>query len=98
MKTGHAPCFLLWEKCMRELVLLCSQEQADMLADAMLDFGVLSVSVEDADVDTVDEHPLYGEPGLESEVFGLRRKRVVSLFHDGLNEYGFMDRINVCIV
>ncbi|HLS16974.1 MAG TPA: 50S ribosomal protein L11 methyltransferase [Paenalcaligenes sp.] len=79
---------------MRELVLLCSQEQADMLADAMLDFGVLSVSVEDADVDTVDERPLYGEPGLEPEVFGWRRNRVVALLPDELNEYEIIDHLN----
>src|SRR5690625_6279904 len=81
-------------ECMRELVLFCSQEQADMLADSLLDFGILSVSVEDADVNTADERPLYGEPGMEPEVFGWQRNRVVALLPDELNEYEIIDYLN----
>lgn len=64
---------------MREIVLLCAEEQAEQVSDALLELGVLSVSVEDADENTDAESPLYGEPGLEPEVFAWRRNRVVAL-------------------
>ena len=40
---------------MRELVLHCLEAQAEALSDALLEAGVLSVSVEDADFGTDDE-------------------------------------------
>jgi hypothetical protein len=42
-------------------VVACRRE-ALRLSDALLDLGVLSVSVEDAQADSADEQPLYGEP------------------------------------
>jgi len=68
---------------MRELVLLCPGSQADALSDALLDAGVLSVSVEDADSDTEDEQPLFGEPGLPPQAQAWQRNRVVALLPDG---------------
>ena len=70
---------------MRELVLICPEAQAEALSDALLEAGVLSVSVEDADGDTDAEHPLFGEPGLEPEVQAWHRNRVVALLPDGLD-------------
>ncbi|HLS42699.1 MAG TPA: 50S ribosomal protein L11 methyltransferase [Paenalcaligenes sp.] len=67
---------------MRELVLQCDEQQAESLSDALLEMGVLSVSVEDADEHTEHEQPLFGEPGLEPEVFAWRRNRVVALLPD----------------
>lgn len=67
---------------MRELVLECTEQQAESLSDALLELGVLSVSVEDADEDTEYEQALYGEPGLEPDVFAWRRNRVVALLPD----------------
>jgi ribosomal protein L11 methyltransferase len=68
---------------MRELVLLCPAAQAEILSDALLDAGALSVSVEDADGDTAQERPLFGEPGLEPDVLAWDRNRVVALLPDG---------------
>nr|WP_245176046.1 MULTISPECIES: 50S ribosomal protein L11 methyltransferase [unclassified Cupriavidus] len=48
----------------------------------MFDLGALSVSVEDADADTPDEQPLFGEPGLEPKQLAWNRSRVVALFGD----------------
>ncbi|MFA7669141.1 MAG: 50S ribosomal protein L11 methyltransferase [Burkholderiaceae bacterium] len=70
---------------MRELVMNCSEAQAEALSDAMLGAGVLAVSVEDADSDTLRENPLYGEPGLEPSVQAWRNNRVVALLPDGLD-------------
>lgn len=70
---------------MRELVLHCLEAQAEALSDALLEAGVLSVSVEDADSDTDAEQPLFGEPGSEPEVQAWRRNRVVALLPDGMD-------------
>ncbi|MFA5522130.1 MAG: 50S ribosomal protein L11 methyltransferase [Castellaniella sp.] len=64
---------------MQELVLICPQASAEALADILFEAGALSVSVEDADGDTPDEVPLYGEPGLEPALPAWRRNRVVAL-------------------
>ena len=36
---------------------------AERLADALLDAGALSASIEDADAGTPEETPQFGEPG-----------------------------------
>jgi ribosomal protein L11 methyltransferase len=68
---------------MRELVLLCPGAFAEPLSDALLDSGALSVSVEDADSDTDDEQPLFGEPGSEPSTQAWTRNRVIALLADG---------------
>jgi ribosomal protein L11 methyltransferase len=68
---------------MRELVLSCTEEQAEAWSDALLEAGALSVSVEDADGDTDREQALFGEPGTEPEVLAWRRNRLVALLADG---------------
>lgn len=68
---------------MRELVLNCMENQAEAWSDALLEAGALSVSVEDADSDTTQEQPLFGEPGLEPDVLAWRRNRLVALLADG---------------
>lgn len=70
---------------MRELVLHCQEAQAEALSDALLEAGVLSVSVEDADSDTEAEQPLFGEPGSEPEIQAWLRNRVVALLPDGID-------------
>lgn len=52
---------------MREIKLLADERCAEALADLLMDAGVLSAVIEDADADQPDEKPLYGEPGLEPE-------------------------------
>lgn len=69
---------------MREIVMQCPQAHAEALADLLLEAGVLSVSVEDADGDTEAEMPLFGEPGLEPEVQAWQRNRVVALLADDM--------------
>ena len=50
---------------LRELTLIVPANAAEPLSDALLAAGALSVAVEDAQADTADEAPLYGEPGSE---------------------------------
>ena len=42
--------------------ILVDSKQAELLSDALMEVGALSVSLEDADAGTVDETPLFGEP------------------------------------
>ncbi|CAM5783067.1 50S ribosomal protein L11 methyltransferase [Castellaniella caeni] len=68
---------------MRELVLHCTEAQAEAWSDALLEAGALSVSVEDADGDTEREQALFGEPGSEPETLAWQRNRLVALLADG---------------
>ncbi|KVF07468.1 ribosomal protein L11 methyltransferase [Burkholderia vietnamiensis] len=68
----------------RELVVELAREHAEALSDALLDLGALSVSVEDADADTPDEQPLFGEPGLVAERTAWQHSRVVALLSPDL--------------
>jgi len=80
---------------MRELVLHCPEAQAEALSDALLEAGVLSVSVEDADRDTEVESPLFGEPGTEPEVQAWRHNRVVALLPDGADPEQILEQVRV---
>ncbi|MEQ5839822.1 50S ribosomal protein L11 methyltransferase [Paraburkholderia acidicola] len=63
----------------RELIVEMERERAEALSDALLELGALSVSVEDADADTPDEQPLFGEPGLTPERSAWQHSRVIAL-------------------
>lgn len=63
----------------RELIVELDRTRAEALSDALIELGALSVSVEDADADTPDEQPLFGEPGLTPEQTAWQRSRVVAL-------------------
>lgn len=64
---------------MRELTIHCNEAIAESISDFLLDQGALSVSVEDADRDTLDEQPLYGEPGMPIEAYAWQRNVVIAL-------------------
>jgi ribosomal protein L11 methyltransferase len=68
---------------LRELVLECSGEHADRLTDALIEAGALSACAEDADLDTPEEQPMFGEPGSEASPEGWQTNRVVALLPDG---------------
>jgi ribosomal protein L11 methyltransferase len=48
-----------------EITLQAGEHEAEALADALLDAGAVSVAIEDANAETVEEQPLFGEPGFE---------------------------------
>jgi ribosomal protein L11 methyltransferase len=83
------------ENPVRELVLHCSEAQAEPLSDALLEAGVLSVSVEDADRDTDAEQPLFGEPGTEPEVQAWGHNRVVALLPDDIDPAALMRELEL---
>jgi ribosomal protein L11 methyltransferase len=70
---------------LREITLLADARSADALSDALLDGGALSVSIEDADANTVDEQPLYGEPGGEPDRAAWAHNRMSVLLPPGID-------------
>jgi ribosomal protein L11 methyltransferase len=46
-----------------EVTFSADERSAEALADALVEAGALSVAVEDANAETPDEQPLFGEPG-----------------------------------
>lgn len=68
----------------RELVFKVTAELAESLGDALMEIGALSVSVVDADADTDEEAPLYGEPGMILERQAWNHSEVQALFNDEL--------------
>ena len=70
---------------LREITLLADADSADALSDALLEAGALSVAIEDADADTADEQPLYGEPGGEPERAAWTHNRMSVLLPPGVD-------------
>ncbi|GBG13948.1 ribosomal protein L11 methyltransferase [Novimethylophilus kurashikiensis] len=68
----------------QSLKIEADADNAETLSDALMELGALSVGIEDADAETPDELPIFGEPGIGEP--GVWRRNVVSaLFDDGLN-------------
>ena len=63
-----------------EIAITEDRGRAEALSDALLEAGALSASLEDADAGSLDEDPLYGEPGDEAPASTWRRSRIVALF------------------
>ena len=57
---------------------------ADALADALIDTGALTASIEDADAGTDNETPQFGEPGSPATP-GWERSRVIALFPENVD-------------
>jgi ribosomal protein L11 methyltransferase len=77
----------------RELVLSCPGDWVDALSDALIEAGAWSTSVEDADLDTDDERPIFGEPGGEEAPGGWQHNRVVALLADGDDPQQLLARV-----
>lgn len=69
---------------MFELILLCAQEQVEIISEALLALDALSVSVEDADAHTDQEQALFGEPGMPVPEQAWLRSHLIALFTDQL--------------
>lgn len=53
---------------------------ADLISDTMMSLGALSAVIEDANAETVDEQPIFGEPGDPPP--GMWQKNLVSVMFD----------------
>jgi len=68
---------------MHELVLRSNENLVEPVSEALInELDALSVSVEDADVDTEAERALFGEPGLEAIRGAWRHSTLRALFAD----------------
>lgn len=57
---------------------------ADLISDALMELGALSAIIEDANADTLDEQPIFGEPGDPPP--GIWQQNLVSaLFDEGID-------------
>lgn len=65
---------------MFELVLHVPEEGVETVSDALESLDALSVSVEDADALTPQEHAMFGEPGMPAPKAGWQRSTVTALF------------------
>ena len=63
-------------------ITLTTGDAAEVLADALLEFGALSVSIEDASAGGSDEQPLFGEPGFEPARHAWARSKLRVLAPD----------------
>lgn len=70
---------------LREITLLVPEEIVEALGDALIDEGVFSVSIEDADAESELEKPLFGEPGLEPKVLAWTNSRLKLLVDETIN-------------
>jgi ribosomal protein L11 methyltransferase len=69
-----------------ELTLSADERSAEALADALVEAGALSVSLEDANAQTPDEQPLFGEPGLVPDRHAWMASRLRVLVEDAEGE------------
>jgi ribosomal protein L11 methyltransferase len=69
-----------------ELTLSADERSAEALADALVEAGALSVSLEDANAETPDEQPLFGEPGLVPDRHAWTASRLRVLVEDDEGE------------
>ena len=57
---------------------------ADLISDTLMEMGALSAIIEDANAETIDEQPIFGEPGDPPP--GIWQQNLVSaLFDDGIS-------------
>ena len=66
------------------LMVMASEQQAELLSDTLMELGALSVDVHDADADTPAEQPIFGEPG-EPSAHLWSHNRVTALFAEDTN-------------
>ena len=76
---------------MREYRILADERSAEDLSDLFLEKGALAASLEDADADSTDEAPLYGEPGLEPETCAWSRSIISVLTADDCHFKNLLD-------
>jgi ribosomal protein L11 methyltransferase len=65
---------------LHELLLICGEDDVEIVSDALMELDALAVSVEDADADTDAERALFGEPGMPAPKGGWQRSVVKALF------------------
>ena len=69
-------------------------QNADLLSDTLMEIGAVSASIEDANAETPDEQPIFGEPGDPPP--GIWNKNIISaLFNDDVDVVSVMKQVEV---
>lgn len=76
------------------LKLPATEAEAEALADALLEAGALSVSIEDRDAGTAAELPQFGEPGL-ADPHAWKHNWVEALLDDSCDVPGLLARLGL---
>lgn len=72
------------------LKIAAQDNTADLISDTLMEQGALSAIIEDANADTLDEQPIFGEPGDPPP--GIWQQNLVSaLFNEGVDVQTIMD-------
>ncbi|NBQ22528.1 MAG: 50S ribosomal protein L11 methyltransferase, partial [Synechococcaceae bacterium WB6_3B_236] len=80
---------LSWQELSFEIPL----QMVELWSDALLEAGALSVDAQDADADSLDEVPLYGEPGLTPPAPGWERTRLTALLSADCNPQAMLTEV-----
>jgi ribosomal protein L11 methyltransferase len=62
-----------------EIVFEVEREWAERWSDVLMEAGALAVNAQDADADSADEQPLFGEPGGEPTELAWNRTRLLAM-------------------
>ena len=62
-----------------EVVVEVAFDVTNAFSDALMNAGALSITVEDADLGTPAEQPLFDEPGADSNEYAWKRSRIIAL-------------------
>lgn len=74
------------------LKIEAQSQNADLLSDTLMEIGALSASIEDANAETPDEQPIFGEPGDPPP--GIWNKNIISaLFNDDVEIPKIMNQL-----
>jgi len=66
------------------LKIEAQDNNADLISDTLMELGALSAIIEDANAETIDEQPIFGEPGDPPP--GIWQQNLVSaLFDEGVD-------------
>jgi len=74
------------------LKIEAQDDTADLISDTLMELGALSAIIEDANAETIDEQPIFGEPGDPPP--GIWQKNLVSaLFDDDVDINAMMTEL-----
>lgn len=75
-----------------EIVFVVERDAVEAWSDALLEAGAASVQAEDADAESADEAPIFGEPGEPAPAGGWQRTRLAALVDAGTDARALLER------
>lgn len=75
-----------------EIVFVVERDAVEAWSDALLEAGAASVQAEDADAESADEAPIFGEPGEPAPAGGWLRTRLAALVDAGADAPALLER------